>query len=85
VRYWSVLFLLTALVCMGVFVYAPFDPQWWMPRNHSTLGREVDHLFVIILWITGLVFMGTQVALAYAMWTGASDPNRKAQFPRQPR
>ena len=54
-RYWSLLFLLVALVCTGVFLYAPLDPDWWLLRNPSTLGREVDHLFLIILYITGAV------------------------------
>ena len=59
-RYWSVLFALAALFSVGAFVYAPFSPDWWLPNptgehHHvvSTFGREIDSLFVIILWITG--------------------------------
>lgn len=79
-RYWSLLFLLTAIACTGVFVYAPFDPDVWLPRNTSTLGREVDHLFLLILGLTGAVFIITQLALAYATWTGASRPDRRAAY-----
>jgi cytochrome c oxidase subunit 2 len=74
VRYWSLLFALAALLCIGAFVYAPFHPDWWLPNNPgpdgpghtvSTFGREIDNLFMIILVITGITFIGTQVALVW--------------------
>ena len=74
-RYWSVLFGLAALVCVGVFAYSPFHPDWWLPNlasdpNHtvSTFGREIDSLYVIILVITGVAFIGTQIALVWVTW-----------------
>lgn len=79
-RYWSLLFLLVALACTGVFLYAPLDPDWWFLSNPSALGRQVDHLFLVILYITGAVFIGTQLALAWATWTGAARPGRKAVY-----
>jgi cytochrome c oxidase subunit 2 len=76
VRYWSILFALAAILCVAAFVYSPFDPDWWLPNNPnrpdeahhvlSTFGREIDSLFVIILAITGVTFIGTQVALVWA-------------------
>jgi cytochrome c oxidase subunit 2 len=80
VRYWSLLFAIAAILTTAVFVYAPFDPNWWLPTNVSTVGREVDHLFVIILWITGIVFIGTQIALVYATWTSAAQSGRRAVY-----
>jgi len=75
VRYWSFLFALAALFCIGAFVYAPFAPDWWLPNNPSepyhtvsTFGREIDSLFIIILVITGVTFIGTQVALVWAAY-----------------
>ena len=75
-RYWSLLFGLVALSCVGVFAYAPFAAEWWLPAGpdaslgllHSaaSAGKQIDGLFVIILWITGIVFVGTQVALVWA-------------------
>ena len=51
----------------------------------STFGSEIDSLFVIILWITGIVFIGTQVALVWATWKFADGPGRVAAvLPRQP-
>ena len=74
-RYWSFLFALAALFCIGAFVYAPFAPDWWLPNNPSepyhtvsTFGREIDSLFIIILVITGVTFIGTQVALVWAAY-----------------
>ena len=79
-RYWTLLFALAAVFSVGVFLYAPTDPDWWLPKNVSTLGRDVDHLFLLILAITGITFIGTQVALVYAMWTSAHRPGRKATY-----
>lgn len=79
-RYWSLLFLLVALACTGVFLYAPLDPGWWLLSNPSSLGRQVDHLFLVILYITGAVFIGTQLALAWAAWAGAARPGREAVY-----
>ncbi len=79
-RYWSLLFLLALIGCAGAMIYAPFDPDWWLPENVSTLGAEVDHLFMIILWITGIVFIGAEIALVWAAWTRTTRPGLKAQY-----
>ncbi len=92
-RYWSILFALAAIFSVGAFVYAPFSADWWLPNtaddfHHvvSTFGREIDSLYVIILWITGIVFIGTQVALVWAMHRFADErdaqgrPVRKADY-----
>jgi cytochrome c oxidase subunit 2 len=75
VRYWSLLFALAAIFAVGSFAYAPFSPDWWLPNplsNHhhviSAFGREIDSLFVIILAITGIVFIGTQVVLVWVTY-----------------
>jgi cytochrome c oxidase subunit 2 len=80
VRYWSLLFALMAVLCTAVYLYAPFDPDWWLPPNHSTIGREVDHLFILILGITGVTFVGTQIALVWATWQGVARPGGRAVY-----
>jgi cytochrome c oxidase subunit II len=87
VRYWSILFAVVAVLSVGAFVYAPFSPPWWLPNppdnpHHaiSTFGRDIDSLFVIILWITGIVFIGTQIALVWATYKFVDGPGRKAQY-----
>ena len=52
----------------------------------STFGREIDSLFLIILWITGIVFIGTQVVLVWAQYRfvdqtdAQGKPVRPAQY-----
>ena len=84
-RSWSFLFIAAAIASVGVFIYAPFDPEWWMPHNVSLtsplhFGADIDHLFVLILWITGIVFIGTQIALGWAMWRYAARPGGRASY-----
>lgn len=74
-RYWSLIFALAALFGVGAFAYAPFSADWWLPnpadspgRAVSTFGREIDALFLIILWLTAVVFVGTQAALVWAQY-----------------
>jgi cytochrome c oxidase subunit II len=92
VRYWSVLFGVAAFLSVLSFVYAPFSPDWWVPEAGtpahviSTFGREIDSLFIIILWITGIVFIGTQVVLVWSQYRFADEldargkPVRPAQY-----
>ncbi len=91
-RYWSFLFALAAIACVGSFLYSPFSADWWMPnppgdphRAISTFGREIDSLFVIILWITGIVFIGTQVVLFWVSYRYADrlDPEGRPVRPSQ--
>lgn len=82
-RYWSLLFLVAAIFSVGSFLYGPLYQVdgWWLPHNVSTLGHQVDHLFWIILWITGIVFIGTQIALVWATYRYSDDrPGRRADY-----
>jgi cytochrome c oxidase subunit II len=93
VRNWSILFALAAIGTVGAFVYSYFSPDWWLPGigddyHHvvSTFGREIDSLFLIILYITGIIYIGTQVVLVWAMHRFADErdaqgrPVRKADY-----
>jgi cytochrome c oxidase subunit 2 len=87
VRYWSVLFALAAAFSVGCFLYAPFAPSWWLPNpppghHHvvSTFGRDIDSLYIIILWITGIVYIGTQVTLVWATFKFPDRPGRVANY-----
>lgn len=85
VRLWSLLFCAIAVAVVGVYVYAPFDANWWLPKSASQngplhLAKDIDGLFLLILWITGIVFIGTQVALVWATWKYAETPGRRAQY-----
>ena len=74
-RYWSILFAWPPSFVVGAFVYAAVLRRLVAAQHRrasrttsiSTFGREIDSLFLIILWITGIVFIGTQIVLVWAM------------------
>ena len=39
--------------------------RWWFPESVSTYGAQVDRLFTIILWITGVIFALVEGALLW--------------------
>ena len=49
------------------------------PHVISTFGREIDSLFIIILWITGIVFIGTQIVLVWAAYRFADELDAAGQ------
>jgi cytochrome c oxidase subunit 2 len=77
---WAALFTAAFLFCLLSYLYAPLDGDWWLPQNVSTIGRDVDSLFMICLWITGIVFIGTQVVLCLAIFRYGDAPGRKATY-----
>lgn len=84
-RIWSILFSAAAILVIGVFLYAPYNPDWWLPPNVSAVsplrfGADVDHLFLLILWITGIVFIGTAIAIGYVTWRYAASERGKATY-----
>lgn len=79
-RYWSFLFIAAAVFSVAACVYAPFNSDWWLPHNVSSLGHDVDALFDIVLWITGIVFIGTQIALGWVTLRYVDAPGRKADY-----
>src|SRR6478735_4139900 len=39
--------------------------HWWLAPDYSVHGRAVDGLFVLIFWITMVVFIAVQIAIVY--------------------
>lgn len=64
---WSLFFLLIPIFGVAAFAVSPAFGLW-LPENISTFGKEIDALYMIILGITGVVFVGTQVTLCYVVW-----------------
>ncbi len=77
-KFWSLLFLLVPIFSVAVFVIAP-SQHWWLPDNVSSYGADVDHLFMVILWIVTIAFLGTQAILVYALFQ-FGERGGKAQF-----
>lgn len=65
-KLWSLLFLGVPVGGVLFFVYA--RGRWWFPENASTFGPEIDDLFTLILWITGIVFVLTELTLAWFLF-----------------
>ncbi len=71
-RFWSLLFLLVPVIGVLAFVLAiagvgPFRDHW-LPANVNEYGGVIDQLFMFILYLTGIIFVGTGIALFWFMW-----------------
>jgi cytochrome c oxidase subunit 2 len=74
------LFLLVPVLGCATFVAAPYFNHW-LPRDVSAHGRTIDHLFMLILWITGVVFVITEGLLFWFLWRyDARDNARPTKF-----
>ncbi|MGH7144630.1 MAG: cytochrome c oxidase subunit II [Planctomycetota bacterium] len=56
------------------------NPAFPLPEDISTYGPEVDYLFYLILWITGITFIGTEALLIYCMLRFRHREGAKSQF-----
>lgn len=69
---WSFMFLLVPILGVGVFAAAIFEigPFYghWFPEDISEHGAVIDGLFNSIMFLTGVIFIGTGIALFYFMW-----------------
>ena len=52
----------------------------WLPTAASSYAADIDRIFYIILWITGIVLVGVQVTLIYFMIKYRGREGRKAAF-----
>jgi cytochrome c oxidase subunit 2 len=66
-KFWSVLFLLVPVLGVASFVVAPWY-RIWLPSDVSQHGHTIDHLFYFILWLTGAVFVVTEMAMFWFLW-----------------
>jgi cytochrome c oxidase subunit II len=82
---WSVFFLMVPVLGVGIFVWAMADVYplegHWLPENIDDRGMVIDNLFMFILVLTGIIFIGTGVALFLFLWKYADSSNgEKAKF-----
>ena len=74
--FWSFLFLLVPILGVATFVFAPTF-NIWLPEDVSEHGRVIDGLFMFILYLTGAVFIVTELVLVYYMWKYDASSNDK--------
>ena len=86
-RFWSLLFLLVPVIGVLTFVCAmgnlwpmnggafAFPADHWLPTNVSEDGAVIDRLFLFILGLTGVIFVGTSIALFLFLWKYDAEKN----------
>lgn len=82
-KLWALFFMLTALAALAATFAGPLL-GYGFPGDgqaHTTIGVRIDGLFMLILWIVIVVFVGTQIALGYVLWKGA-DAATKGTAPK---
>lgn len=77
----AVVLALLILFLVGSTVYIFAAKTWWFPTAITTVGQQIDHQFFLTLIITGIVFILSQVGLAWAVWR-YRDQGQKVQFSR---
>lgn len=58
--------LILILVVSTLYIF--INKVWWFPASITTVGDQIDHQFAVTLLITGIVFVASQVGLAWAVW-----------------
>jgi cytochrome c oxidase subunit 2 len=56
------------------------DGFWRLPQNIATFGGDIDRMFIIIAWITGIVFVAVEALLLFYLIKYRGKPGRKAVF-----
>ncbi|MGH7279668.1 MAG: cytochrome c oxidase subunit II [Candidatus Rokuibacteriota bacterium] len=54
--------------------------NWWLPENVSTYGNDIDWLFHLIYWITGITFVIVTVVMLAFLWMYRDRPGRRARY-----
>src|SRR5437016_13018268 len=54
--------------------------DWWLPENVSTYGREIDWLFHLIYYITGVTFILVFVTMLAFLVMYRDPPGRQARY-----
>jgi len=75
-KLWSLLFLLVPILGVAVFWYS-WQIGYWLPEDISAHGHQIDHLFMFILILTGVVFVITEVVMFWFMWRYDGKTNRE--------
>ena len=71
--FWCLFFSFWPIVAIVLCWFAP-SLGWWFPGPAaSPLGERIDDLFYMILVITTITFVGTQIGLAYVLFRGARE------------
>jgi cytochrome c oxidase subunit II len=65
---------------VGITLYYFFAKTWWYPPPINDFGREIDAQFARTFAITGVVFVASQLGLAWVVWRYRSNGGRAKYF-----
>jgi len=77
--------LRTALFLLGAAALAPASASalpFWMhlPEQASTYAPQIDNMFHLIMWITGVIFVIVEVLFVYFLWKYRHKEGRTAHY-----
>jgi len=79
-KFWALFFMFWPVVAVVSFAISP-AMGWWFPGpSYTPLGEQIDDLFYLILWLTSIIFIATQIAMGYVLWVGAREQTGKGLF-----
>ena len=70
--------LLLALAAITAYLF--IAKTWWFPPAITAVGHEIDAQFMRTLWITGIIFILAQVALAWVIFRYRDRGERASHF-----
>jgi cytochrome c oxidase subunit II len=76
-KFWSILFLCVTIFGVATFIIAPHPLNAWLPKDVSDIGHHIDHLFMFILVLTGVVFIATELTLFWFLWKYDGKTNKE--------
>ncbi len=78
--FWVGFFIFWPAVAVIACYIAP-GMNWWFPGEAgSPIGRQIDDLFYMILWIVTAVFIAVQAVMGYVLWRASATDNKRAFF-----
>lgn len=81
-KLWGLLFGVTMLGCLGLFLAAPLIPGWWLQEGVSSHYWSIDFLYYTILFIVAFFFILTEVLLVCFMVRYARQDDGKPPQPK---
>jgi len=54
--------------------------NWLLPESVSTFGADIDRIYYLILWVTGIVFVGTEALLLWFIFRYRHREGREAEY-----
>ncbi len=77
----AVIFAIVLLLITFGTIYFFLKRTWWFPESITSIGNEIDAQFMRTLVITGIVFLLSQVALAWVIFRyRAKSAAQKAEY-----